>query len=293
MKQQLVQGSTTDQLELEVWDHTVQVVPTSALVSIVIDGETKASLATATVTAAGTCTYVPASSLMSTLEENCVAVWRLTIGGEYKYFRDMFDIVLNPLYPAVTDEDLIAECAQLQDTKYMEAGIADSGTTVTLVSVALKEYQDNHFQGGTLEITDGACKGQKQRISGNTRSTGTITVDTTFGSALTATSRFIARRTFQREIDRAWEDVMAMVQTKGYRPALIMNSEDLRPVHLAWTLVKICRNLSKSPDDLWWQRANIYVEDYTNKMNMVKFNYDTNEDQWPDSSQSFRAALRR
>jgi hypothetical protein len=293
MKQQLVEDSTTDQLELEVWDHSVQVVPTAAVVSIIIDGSTDVSLATATISATGTCSYIPGAILLDELAENGVAVWRLTIGGEYKYFRDMFDIVLNPLYPAVTDEDLLAECAQLQDTRYMEAGSADSGSTVTLVSVLLKEYQDNHFQGGTLEITDGACKGQKQRISGNTRSTGTITVDTAFGSALTSTSRFIAKRTFQREISRAWDDVMGMIQTKGYRPALIMNSEDLRPVHLVWTLVKVCRNLAKTPDDIWWMRAKFYEEDFMKKAGQLKFIYDSDQNQWPESSKSFAPALRR
>lgn len=293
MKQQLVEDSTTDQIELEVWDHSVQVIPTSAEVSIIVGGSAEISLATATVSATGTCTYVPGATVLEELAENCVAVWRLTIGGEYKYFRDMFDIVLNPLYPSVTDEDLIAECAHLQDNRYMEAGIADSGNTVTLVSVLLKEYQDNHFQGGTLEITDGACKGQKQRISGNVRSTGTVTVDTAFGSALTSTSRFVAKRTYQREIDRAWEDIEAMIQTKGYRPALIMNSEDLRPVHLAWTLVKVCRNLSKMQDDIWWKRADTYTEDYANKVAMVKFQYDLNSDQWPNSTKSFIPAFRR
>lgn len=293
MKQQLVVKSTTDKLELEVWDHDVQVVPTVAAVSVIVDGATEVSLAAATVSATGTCSYVPGAAILDDVDENCVAVWRLTIGGEYKYFRDMFDVVLHPLYPSVTDEDLIAECAQLQDTRYMEAGIADSGNTVSLVSILLKEYQDNHFQGGTLEITDGACKGQKQRISGNTRSTGTITVDTAFGSALTSTSRFIAKRTFQREIDRAWDDIEAMIQTKGYRPALIMNSEDLRPVHLAWTLVKVCKNLSKQPDDIWWQRSNYYAEDFTNKLSQVKFTYDSDQDQRPESTQSFTPAFRR
>jgi hypothetical protein len=293
MKQQLVEDSTTDQLELEVWDHNVQVVPTTAEVSIIVGGATEVSLATATISATGTCSYVPGAAILDELAENCTAVWRLTINSEYKYFRDMFDIVLNPLYPSVTDEDLVAECAQLQDAKYMEAGSVDTGNTVSIVSILLKEYQDNHFQGGTLEITDGACKGQKQRIASNTRSTGTITVDTAFGSALTSTSRFVAKRTFQREIDSAWNDIEAMIQTKGYRPALIMNSEDLRPVHIAWTLVKVCRNLSKMPEDIWWQRANYYNTDFTNKMGMVKFAYDSDQDQWPETSQTFRASFRR
>lgn len=293
MKQQLVVDSTTDALELEVWDHNVQVVPTSALVSIIVNGSTDVSLQAATVMTSGTCGYVPGATVLADLAENCIAVWRLTIGGEYKYFRDMFDIVLNPLYPAVTDEDLIAECAQLQEYRYMESGPADSGTSTTLVSILLKEYQDNHFQGGTLEITDGACAGEKQRIASSARATGTIALDASLSTSVDSTSRFTARRSFQREIDRAWEDIEAMIQTKGYRPALIMNSEDLRPVHLYWTLVKVCRNLAKLPEDTWSQRAQIYYEEYSAKLGMVRFAYDSDEDQWPDSAKTFKPSFRR
>lgn len=293
MKQQLIVDSATDQLELEVWDHNVQVVPTAALVSLIIDGTTEVSLATAAVSAAGTCTYVPGAIVLDDLEENCVAEWALTISGAVKYFRQMFDVVLRPLHPAVTDEDLIAECAQLQDARYLESGLCDSGTSTTVVSALLQEYQDNHFEGGTLEIVDGAAKGSKARIAGNVRSTGTISLSTSLASAVDTTSRFVARRTFQREIDRAWEDIEAMIQVKGYRPALVMNSEDLRPVHLCWTLVKICRNLSKSPEDIWWERQKTFNDEFTAKLGMVEFVYDSDEDSWPESRRSFKPAFRR
>jgi hypothetical protein len=293
MKQQLVVDSAADQLELEVWDHTVQVVPTSALISLIIDGVTEVSLATATITAAGTCTYVPGATVLDDLEENCVAAWKLIIAGETKYFRQMFDVVLRPLHPSVTDEDLISECAQLQDARYIESGLCDGGTSTTIVSILLEEYQDNHFQGGTAEIVEGSSKGSKSRISGNVRATGTISLSKSLASAVDTSSRFVARRTFQREIDRAWEDVQAMIETKGYRPALVMNSEDLRPVHLYWTLVKISRNLAKSPEDLWWQRSNTFSDEYLARLGMLKFMYDSNEDQWPESRKSMRPSFRR
>jgi hypothetical protein len=293
MKQQLILSSTTDQLELEVWDHNVKVVPTSALVTIIIWGNEEVTDDSATVSATGTCSYIPGATVLDELAEDCVVQWDLTIDGEQKSFRQMFDVVLHPLHPAVTDEDLIAECAQLQDARYMEAGLAESGSSVSLVSILLQEYQDNHFQGGTLEITDGACAGEKKRITGNVRATGVLMLDASLSTSVDSTSRFVARRSFQREIDRAWEDIEAMIQTKGYRPALIVNSEDIRPVHLCWTLVKVCRNLAKSPDDIWWRRAETFNEEYASKLGMVNFAYDKNEDEWPESRKTFKPAFRR
>jgi hypothetical protein len=293
VKQQLVEDSATDQLELEVWDHNVLVVPTAALISILIDGDTEVSLATATITSTGLCTYVPGTTVLGDLAEDAVAEWKLTISGAAKYFRQTFDIVRRPLHPSVTDEDLIAECAQLQEFRYLESGLADSGNSVSLTSILLKEYSDNHFQGGTLEIVEGACVGEKQRIAGNVRSTGTIMLDTSLSTSVDTTSRFVVRRTYQREIDRAWDDVQAMIQAKGYRPALIINSEDIRPVHLYWALVKVCRNLSRAPEDIWWARASSFESEYSARLGQVKFVYDTDEDEWPESRKSFIAAFRR
>ncbi len=293
MKQQLVEDSTTDQLELEVWDHNMQVVPTSALISIVIDGSTDVSLAVATVTTVGTCTYVPGATILAELAEDAVAEWKLTIGGELKYFRQMFDIVRRPLHPSVTDEDLIAECAQLQEYRYMASGLADTGSSTSLVSILLKEYQDNHFQGGTLEIVDGTGKGEKQRIAGSVAATGTITLDTSLSTTIDSSSRFVARRTYQREIDRAWDDVQAMIESKGYRPALVMNSEDLRPTHLFWALIKVCRNMSRSPDDIWWKRSEVFEGEFQARLGMLQFNYDSNEDDWPEGRRAARPSLRR
>jgi hypothetical protein len=293
VKQQLVEDSTTDQLELEVWDHNVRVVPTSALITIIIGGVTEVSLASATITSTGICTYVPGATVLADLAEDAVAEWKLTISGTTRYFRQTFDIVLRPLHPSVTDEDLIAECAQLQDYRYVESGLAESGTSVSLTSILLKEYVDNHFQGGTLEIVAGACAGEKQRIASSARATGTVVLDASLSTTVDSTSRYVARRTYQREIDRAWDDVQAMIQAKGYRPALIINSEEIRPVHLFWSLAKICRNLSRGTDDIWWSRGQSFETEYAARLGQVNFVYDSNQDNWPDSKKSFIPALRR
>jgi hypothetical protein len=293
VKQQLVVDSATDQLELEVWDHNVLVVPTAALISIFIDGGKQVSLAIATITATGVCTYIPGAAVLDDLAEDAVAEWKLTIAGATRYFRQTFDIVMRPLHPAVTDEDLIAECAQLQEYRYVESGLAESGTSVSLVSILLKEYADNHFQGGTLEIVDGACVGEKQRIASSVRATGSIVLDASLSTTVDSTSRYVARRTYQREIDRAWDDVQAMIQAKGYRPALIINSEDIRPVHLFWALVKVCRNLSRGSEDIWWARATAFESEYAARLGQVKFVYDSDQDNWPESRRDFKPALRR
>lgn len=293
MKQQLLKASTTDTVEIKVWDHNVQVVPTAALVSIVIDSTVEVSLATATITSLGTCSYIPGATVLDDVAENCMARWYLTVGGVTQHYDQLFDVVLHKLYPVVTDEDLIAECAQLQFEKYLESALADSGTTSTLVSTKFQDYPDDYFKGGLIEITEGENVGLMRVILSNDKATGTVNFDTSMPSAITASCRFVARRTFQREIDRAWEDIEALIVQRGYRPALVMNAEDLKPLHVAATLVKISKNLAKTTEDIWWARAGTFEEDREKRLKGINFVYDNYEDELPTTMRTFLPGFRR
>jgi|TARA_Y100000034_G_scaffold134763_1_gene204152 hypothetical protein len=283
MKQQLQEDSTTDSLQITIWDHNRREIPSAGTISI-YDGPTQlVSSATATIAADGTCSYTPGTTVTDVEEENLKAEWTLTIDSEAKVFIQLFDVVPYPLYPMVTDEDLISECAQLQEERYLAYGTADSGTTTMLVDIDLSEYRDNHWQGGTLEITAGTNSGSKRIVSAFAKDTGTVTVTSAFGSAIDSTSKYLLRRTFQREIDRAWDDLQAKILQKGNRPALIMNSDELKPVHIMTTLEKICRDLSTTEGDIWWAKATHYMEQASAWWNNAVFIYDVNEDKVPDT----------
>lgn len=282
MKQQLETDSTTDSLSITVWDHNRKEIPSVATIDI-YDGSTQlVSGASATIATDGTCSYTPGTTVTDDYEENLKAAWNLTIDGGVQKHIQLFDVVNFKLYPQITDEDLISECSQLQDGRYLHYGTADSGTTTTLVDIELMEYKDDHWKGGTLEIVDGTNSGSKEVVSAFDRTTGTVTVSSAFGSAIDSTSKYVVRRTFQREIDRAWDDMMAMVLQKGYRPALIMNSEELTPSHIAFALSKVCRDLSIQQDDVWWARAEFYEERFNVLWNAMVFKYDSDEDQLAD-----------
>lgn len=293
MKQQLQVSSETDALTYEVWDHGQHVVPSSGTISISRSADVDVGPSSVTVAADGTCSYVPGSAVTGDYGENLRAEWTLNFPCYARRYTQLFDVVQFPIRSLVTDEDLVAECAELQRQKYIAYGTAQGGGSSEITDQGLMDYPDDHFKGGTVEIVAGTNAGQVRRVSTSVQSTGKITVSSAFAASIDDTSEYVARRTYQKEIDRAFGEMCADVDARGYRPALIVNSEDLKTPHVYLTLAKVCRDLAKSSDDIWWARAEKYAELYTASMSAQKWQYDSDEDKEPDMLASGVVRLRR
>jgi hypothetical protein len=292
MRQQLYEDSATDYLLLRIFDHNRQKVPSSATATIIIGGTTDVTAASATISVAGDVTYIPGATVLDELSEDCVVEWAVSVDGVSQTYRQLFDIVRCKLFAVVTDEDLIGECPPLQDERWLARGTADSGTSKTLVDADLINYQDDHFSGGIIEITDGTSAGQARVISDFAQSSGTVTWTTSCPSSIDTTSKYVVRRTYQRELDRAWDEVEGFVQKAGYRPALVMDSEELKNLHIYLALGRICKGMAKT-DDVWWGRGRDYEGKALREMNGMQFVYDSDEDGVPDDKHSVQPRFRR
>jgi hypothetical protein len=73
--------------------------------------------------------------------------------------------------------------------------------------------------------------------------------------------------------------LMNDIRAKGFRPALIMQSDTLRHVHAFKTLELICVDFIKSgqTDDLWTKLADRYAGLYNETFGKILFQYDVNE----------------
>ena len=113
------------------------------------------------------------------------------------------------------------------------------------------------------------------------------------GAAIDTTSDYLVTRTFQRELDRAFDDLMQRIIGKGNRPALIMNSETLKLPHIMWALEKIARDISTMPGDVWWAKADYYAQEAANWWQSLIFKYDADENEEVDSVRRMTLQLRR
>ena len=67
------------------------------------------------------------------------------------------------------------------------------------------------------------------------------------------------------------------VRSKGFRPALIINSSDLKHIHAFKTLELIAMDFRKTKDDIWDLLFQGYQEKYSETFGKILFQYDVDE----------------
>lgn len=277
MKQQFLKD-TTSTIRMSAYQSNVQVVPSAATIVIKdpSGSEVVASVA-ATVGSDGEMTYSIDSAILATLDLNYIAVWTFTVDGTVYEEKQLFDVVRSILSIPITDDDLYAELDSLRRQAYQKNGTASSATSTTLVDTTNLQEVDDFWNGGMIEIIGGTGVGQKRRISDFANSSSTVTVDDAWTTTPDSTSRFRIIRSYTKQIEATFEEFEQLLVNLGRRPALIMESQEIKTPLTYLAIAKIAMDLSTDEGDKW-DRISIKYEDKFNTIfNGLKLNYDTDE----------------
>lgn len=245
-------------------------------------------------TIANRITYTLTAAKADTLEENYVLTWYAVRNGETEEHerRVLFDVVTSKLYQVVNEEDMFQFAPGLRnDRAYRTDGTADAsgGSTTTLVDERLKEFPDDWFNGGELDLINGADAGERREVTDFASSTGTVT----FSPAISAApdgDAYRVRRSWSSLIDLAFEAVKQRVRDRGNRPALIIDAGQLfRPVafhaiELAYAAIGSMRGENPEGDESAnWAMSRHYAGEYDEAFKAISFLYDSSEDGIPDT----------
>lgn len=235
--------------------------------------------ATATINSTtGEITYDFLSTANTELGENFQAQWTYTISSVTYYQTVLFDVVLNKLAISVVDDDLLNEQSDILDRNEGFFGPVDSTSNTTLVDADLKNYADDYFNGGRVTATDPTTGAQQNRVvSDFTQSTGTITVSIAWSTNPTSSYTYSVKRGFAKKVEAAFEEMMLDVRSRGYRPALILESSELKVPLIKKSLALICRDYIQGPEDKWSVMAQDYEKQYSDLFSKVVFQYDIDE----------------
>lgn len=239
--------------------------------------------------------YTLTAALNDTEDENFIYTVYAVRNGETEEHerRVLFDVVQSILYNTVREEDLFAIAPGLgEDRAHRVAGTANAsgGSTTTLVDDELKRYPDDWFNGGVIELLDGADKGEERDVTDFARSTGTVT----FSPAISATpdgDAYRLRRSWAHLIDRAFESVKWRVRARGNRPALIIDAGELH-IPVMYHAAQLCYEAlgsyrNEDPiEGATWNIAKEFEQRYDRAFNAIPFAYDTTEDAVPDTELS-------
>lgn len=279
MKQEILK-ERTQTLYMTPYINNRPAIASSATITVTKPGgEVIVIGATATVDATtGEISYSLSSANNTLLGENFQAQWTYVVSSVTYYHTSLFDVVLNKLGIAVIDADISDEQSDLLERNESVAGAVDSATSTTIVDADLKQYVNDYWNGGKVKVTNPATGLQQVRnITDFVQSTGTVTADSAFATTPDSTYTYEVTRGFANKISAAFDEVMIDVRARGYRPALIMESSDLRIPTIKKALAMICRDFAVSPDDKWFNLAVEYDKQYKDVFSKITFQYDASE----------------
>jgi len=280
MKTEVLKGKTGELAFTPYQNNQPAVASAATVILYKPGGAVLQSSANATIAASGKISYALTSTHTADLGENYVAKWTYTVSGSEFYETMLFDVVLNRLGIAIVDEDLLIEQRDILERSDNFRGVVDSASSTTVVDADLKMFVDDYWNGGLAQVYAGSAVTTRQlrRVTDFVQSTGTITVSASWGSTPDNTYRYIIYKGFEDKIQRAFDLMMVDVCSKGYRPSLIIESRELAIPHIKKALALICADYMTQPGDKWDVLSQRYAKEYREMLDLVKFQYDKNED---------------
>ncbi|MCK4846099.1 MAG: hypothetical protein KAS88_00395 [Deltaproteobacteria bacterium] len=273
---------TADKFRTYIYADNICIVPSSATITIYKPGGDVLLVDSATmgVEADGLLTYELSALDNATVDRSYKSIITYIYDGETYYISIFYDVVHSRLTKVITDDDLVREFPQLKDAEWRVHGTADSGTTTTIVDEELKRYAEGYFTGGLAYSID---KDETREITDFVASSATVTVKA-FGSAVIS-DKYILTRSFLREIERAFEKIEERLIAAGKRPELVLDSQDLRSLHIYASVAEVAKGLSSKVDDFWWTLWKEYDVKADRAFAVLPIKYDTSGDGYISSSE--------
>ena len=249
MKQQFL-VDIADTFKTYIYEDNRKAVPSSATFTVYKPGSSEKLIdgVAMTVAADGLLSYALTAVHNDIADENYKAVISYVLAGTTYYITLFYDVVKSVLAQVITDDDLINELPQLRDKQWLTHGVVDSGSTTTLIDAELKRYADDFFTGG---LATNLTKDESREITDFTASSGTVTT-VAFSAANAASDKYQLQRSFSKEIQRAFEKLESMLFQAGRRAYLVLDSSDLREVHILLSVAETCKGFITSDGGSMW-----------------------------------------
>lgn len=268
---------TAETLKTYVYENNRIIIPTSATITV-YKPESTTELISAqamTVAADGLLSYALTATHNDIVGENYKAVISYVYSSVTYPITLFYDVVRSKLIKVITDEDIINELPQLKDNGWRVHGVADSGSVTTIVDAELERYEDDYFTGG---LATNLTNDETRDITDFVSSSGTATIAT--ATATAAGHKYILTRSYTKEIQRAFEKIDELITRAGKRSALILDSYDLREVHICYSVAEVCKGLTGAggTDTFWWQMWKDYESKAYAIFKSINFKYDESDD---------------
>ncbi len=283
MKQQF-RVNTAETFRTYVFENNRRAVPVTAAITIYRPGSSNKLVdnASMSIAADGLLSYSLSSADNSETGSSYKAEITYQLGTETFYATLFYDVVMSKLIKVIVDEDIINELPQLKDNGWRESGTASGGSASTILDTELSRYADDYFTGGLAVSLD---KGESREVITFVSATGTVTTSP-FSSPVLAGEKYFLRRSFAREIQRAFEKIEEKIIRLGKRPELILDPVDIREVHIYYSVAEVCKGLVTDRETFWWDIWKDYERRADEAFASLRFKYDSTGDGYISGAES-------
>lgn len=264
MRQEILKGGS-DSLRLSLFDHGRAVQPSSCSARILdIGGNLLASG-----DAAGGI-YSPPASVSGQARQDCTVEWTYTYDGITDKRVELFDVVLFRLYPVATEADMIRESPSLVSSERVYRGTVNAADSSSITSNSLLGTRED-WSFAIIQLLTGTEAGKQYVVSAFDAGIGKASYPA--ASAASPGDTFLLRRSYQSELDAAWDDVIdrltqacanspVQLGLQQTRPFLVMTPDRLRRPHLSLALSKAHRGIATDQNGVDWAKAEYYAAEY-------------------------------
>lgn len=236
----------------------------------------------------GEMTYTISTTHAATADLNYKAVWKYTVSGTTEYQTQLFDVVKSMLAIPIVDEDLFNELSSLRQTAKQVQGTATAGAAGSLTDTGQKDYTDDFWTGGVIEIIAGTGEGQQRDITDYVQSTGVFSVSPNWATNPSTDSIYRAVSSYTKKIAQSFDKIETMLYNKGKRHSLILESSQIKFPLIYLTIHFICLDNTVTPDDRWSLLATKYWELFNNEFNNMRLEYDEDESGFIDEQERMK-----
>ena len=289
MKQQFL-ADLAGTFQKTIYVDNVKLVPDSATITVTKPGVTTVLVdaQSMTIAADGLMSYSLTTTHNDVVDDNYKATIAYVVGVDTFYLNVFYDVVFSKLTNIINDDHLINELGILKDNGLKVNGTATSGSSTTIVDLNLNIYPNDCFTGG---LAYSITRDELRDVTDFVSSTGTITT-TEFTGAI-ATDDYILTRSFTLQIIRAFEKLENDLQQLGRRPQLIIDSEDVKELHIIMSVAEVCKSLMIDEESMWWSLWKEYEIKASKLFKSLNLKYDENEDGIIDEKEERKQVNRR
>ena len=249
------------------YNNFIQIVPTSATVTVYDNGGTSLQTGSGSIDSDGTITYTFLATNNDTIDKNYKVVLSYVYNSITIDVVKLFDVVYYPLENLTIDSDLYLYLPDLRTMAYEREGETDNTGTLSTLQDDMLKSDDRDYTGGKVEIFVSNTKVHDADITSYSKTTGVVNFSPSYSTTIATNLKYIIRTSYSTLITEAFEEyvIKDLRQRIGIASGYI-DSFKIKRLVCFKALALYCFSSAEDKDSKWYMRYEKFAEMYSDEL---------------------------